>query len=123
MQPPRLLKKVFDTMHYIPDLIADGKPFDEVYGTVTSDKDWPSFNSSAEKYTHGIPLNPSGQFARNVGRTLLCTKCGKPRVLYSSRKLNWKDKQDLELEVADLMYTCVMDMQGCIPANLSSETK
>ena len=53
-KPPRPLKKVFDTMRYITDLITDGimyKPLDEFCGTVTSEKDQPSFNSSAENYT------------------------------------------------------------------------
>ena len=47
----------------------------------------------------------------------------KSRVLYSSRKLCWEDQQDLELEVGDMMYTCGMDLQDCISADLSPEAK
>ena len=123
-KPPRLSKEVFDTLHHLPDPICNGnvyKPFSEVYGTVTTEKDRPSFNSSAEKRAHGLPFNPSGQFARNAGRTLVCTECGKPRVTYASRKLQWKDHRDLELAVGDIMYTCGMDLHDCIPAELSPE--
>ena len=44
-------------------------------------------------------------------------------MLYASWKLGWKDQQDLELEVGDVMYTCGMDLQDCVPADLSPEAK
>ena len=65
------------------------KPFSDVYGTITTVKDWPSLNLSAEKRDHGILFSPSGQF---------------------------------ELEVGDIMYTCGMDFQDCIPADLYDKT-
>ena len=99
------------------------KPFSDVYGTITTEKDRPSLNSSAEKRDHGIPFSPSGQFARNVARTLVCTECGKSRVLCASWKLHWEDQQDLELEVGDIMYICGMDLQDGIPADLFPEAK
>ena len=49
-KPPCLPKEVFDTLQYLLDPICDGnmyKPFSEVYGTVTTEKDRPSFKSSA----------------------------------------------------------------------------
>ena len=51
-KPPRLPKEVFETLYYISDPICDGnvyKPFSDVYGTITTVKDWSSLNSSAEK--------------------------------------------------------------------------
>ena len=122
---PRLSRDVFDTLQHLPYPIRDGtifKPFCDVYGTATTEEDRPSLSSLAEKRSHGMPFSPSGQFARNVARTLTCTECGKPRVLYSSRKLQWRDKCDLENEVGDLMYTCGMDLHDCIPADLSPNT-
>ena len=46
------------------------KPFSEVYRTETTEKDRPSLQSSAEKQCHGMPFNPSAQFARNVAKTV-----------------------------------------------------
>lgn len=51
-KPPRLPQEIFNTLHYIPDPIHDGnvhKPFSDIYGTITTEKDRPSLNSSAEK--------------------------------------------------------------------------
>ena len=63
-----------------------------------------------------MPFNPSGQFARNVAKTLKCTECGKPRILYASRKLPFQDQVDLDAAVSDMLYTCGMNLQDCIPA-------
>ena len=44
-KPPRLPREIFDTLHYIPDPIREGdvyKPFSEVYGTETTEKDRPT---------------------------------------------------------------------------------
>ena len=71
---PRLPRDVFDTLHHLPDPIRDGtifKPFCDVYGTATTEEDRPSLSSLAEKCSHGMPFSPSGQFARNVARTLV----------------------------------------------------
>ena len=70
-KPPQLPKEVhvFDTLHHISDPIHDSnvyKPFSDVYGTSTTEKDRPSLHSSAEKCGHGMPFIPSGQFTRNV---------------------------------------------------------
>jgi len=44
----------------------------------------------------GVPFNPSGQFAQNVGKVFECTECNKPRVLcihlasyYGKTKKTW----------------------------------
>ena len=125
-KPPRLPKEIFDTLHHIPDPIRDGdvyKPFAEVYGTETTENDRPSLKSSAEKRGHGMPFNPSGQFASNVGKTLVCTECNKPRVTYSSRKVRLQDKNKLELALNGIMYTCGMDLQECIPTEVTGDAK
>lgn len=125
-KPPRLPGDVFQSLHFIPDPVADGnvyKPFAEVHETDSSEKDRPSLNLSAEKQGHGIPFNPSGQFAKNVGRALQCTECGKQRVLHSARKLHWTDRRDLEKEVGDLMYMCGMTLQDVLPGDISPEAK
>ena len=44
--PPRLAEDVFETLHFLPDpVLGQGgsyKDFNDVYGSVTSDKDRPS---------------------------------------------------------------------------------
>ena len=83
------------------------KPFPDVYGTTKTEKDQPSLQSSAEKGDSGIPFNPSGQFARNVGKFVgECTECNKPRVLYSSRKLLSNDQENLDRVLSDTSFSC-----------------
>ena len=125
-RPPRLPKEIFDTLHHIPNPIREGdvyKPFSEVYGTETTEKDRPSLQSSAEKRVHGIPFNPSGQFAHNVGKTIRCTECDRPRVMYAARKVHFRDQSKLEAVLDDIIYTCGMGLQECIPDDISDAEK
>ena len=64
-----------------------------------------------------MPFNPSGQFARNVAMTLICTECNKPRVMYAARKVHWQDQNNLKQAMDGIMYTCGMDLQECIPTD------
>ena len=48
ISPPRLLSKKFSSLSYLPDAVIDSfkmhcKPFSELYGTDTTEKDRPSF--------------------------------------------------------------------------------
>ena len=125
-KPPRLPREIFDTLHYIPDPIRECdvyKPFSEVYGTETTEKDRPTLQSSAEKCGHGMPFNPSGQFAHNVGKTLHCAECNRPRVMYAARKVRFQDQLKLESVLDDIIYTCEMDLQECIPADIADTEK
>ena len=125
-KPPRLSKEVFESLHHIPDPVRDGnvyKPFSEVYGTVTTEKDRPSLSSSAEKAGNGMPFSPSGQFAYNVRQTVVSSECDKPRILYAARKLKQHDDQRLELALNDFLYTYGMNLQDCIPAELDSDAR
>jgi hypothetical protein len=79
--------------------------------------------SSAEKRVHGMPFNPSGQFARNVGKTIHCTECDRPRVMYAARKVRFQDKLKLETVLDDIIYTCGMGLQECIPVDISDAEK
>ena len=99
------------------------KPVLEVYGKETTEKDRPTLQSSAEKGSHGMPFNPSGQFARNVGEILHCTECNKPRVMYAARKVRFYDQRKLETVLEGIIYTCGMDLKECIPADISDHDK
>ena len=124
-KPPRLPREMFDTLHHIPDPIREGdvyKPFSEVYGTETTEKDRPTLPSSAKKRGHGMPFNPSGQFARNVAKTLQCAECNRPRVTYAARKFRIQDQLKLESVLNHIIYTCGMELQECIPADITDKS-
>ena len=70
--------------------------------------------SCAEKGNSGIPFNPSGQFARNVGKFVECSECSKPRVLYSARKLPSRDQQWLDIVLNDTSFSCGTALQDYI---------
>ena len=66
---PRLPSEIFKQLHHLPDPVADGehyKPFEEMYGTSTTEKDRPSLRSDAERKGHGIPFSPNAQTTRRL---------------------------------------------------------
>lgn len=52
LNPPRLPEEVFSDLHFLPDPVlndaAEYKDLDEVYGTITTDKDRPSLRHSPQ---------------------------------------------------------------------------
>ena len=82
------------TMHY--------KPFEEVYGTNTTEKHRPSYTEPG-KGGHGIPFSPNVQTARKL---IMCTECLKPRVLYAQRKLTHHDEAVLDRVSENYLYSC-----------------
>ena len=80
-----------------------------------------SLVSSAEKDDFGIPFNPSGQFARNVGKFVECTECNKPRILRSARKLLCKDQENLDRVLNDTSYSCGTILKDCITDEVGNE--
>ena len=121
---PRLPKEVFDTISHLPDPVKNGdiyKPFSDVYGTITTEEDRPSLQSCAEKGNSGIPFNPSGQFARNVGKFVECSECSKPRVLYSARKLQCRDQQRLDFVLSDTSFSCGTVLQDFITDDIGDD--
>ena len=76
----------FDDFRHIPDPVANGehyKSFEEVYGSMTTEKDCPSLKTTGKR-SHGMPFSPSAQTARTL---VLCSECLKPRVVYSRQRL------------------------------------
>lgn len=111
--PSRLLPEVFSTLHHLPDPLhsADGEhylSFTEVYGKDTSEKDLPFLTDrSHSRKLHGMPFNPNAQYARCVNKSIICSECDKPRVLYAARKLQLKETEQLMLELEMVLYTCL----------------
>ena len=85
------------------------KAFSDVYCTNTSEEHRPSLSKST--HNHGMPLSPSVQAAKNVMKVLFCTKCTRPRVLHAARKVKQPDKEELELALQDLHYSCGSTLQ------------
>ena len=87
-KPLMMPENDFDQLHFIPDPVkaADGewKPFHEVHGTETTEDDMPS------KTAEGNPaLDKEHSGLLTVGKArgyAKCSRCSKPRVIYSQRK-------------------------------------
>lgn len=108
--PPWLPADVFTTLHHLPDPVPDStgehyKDFADIYGSDTNEKHRPSLADSSRK-PHGIPFQPSAQYAKNVNETIKCTECLKPRVLYSKNKLKVTDQITLQNLLANVNYSC-----------------
>ena len=58
--------------------------------------------------------NLPGQFAHNVGKN-------RPRVMYGACKVLFRDQLKLEIVLEDIIYTCEMDLQECIPADITDD--
>ncbi|XP_053403202.1 uncharacterized protein LOC128558303 [Mercenaria mercenaria] len=86
-EKPRLSKEVFNALHVLSDPEPDGhyKPFQEVYGTDTSEKYRPSLIEKSQT-GHQIPFSPSAQTAKTCRMLVYCVDCEKPRVKYSTTK-------------------------------------
>ena len=84
-------------MHY--------KSFEELYGKQTTEDHRPSLKDAKTKMKgrtkiirakHTMPFCPSAARAKNVGITVNCVECEKPRLLFSAKKLSEKDKTMLK---------------------------
>ena len=108
--PPRLPPEIFSQLFHLPDPVPASsdhyKPFEEVYGTHTTEKHRPSFSES-RKSGHGIPFSPNAQTARKL---IMCTECLKPRVLYAQRKLSHNDEAFLQQKTT----STESDLEGLI---------
>ena len=69
--------------------------FDDLYGTLIIEKHRPSLKDQSL----GMPFNPSGQIAANIGKLILCSKCLQPQIMYSQHKFKPHDNVVLESDV------------------------
>ena len=58
-----------------------------IEGSDESEKFLPSKLEDPSKRNHGMSFTPTAQTALNVGKTIKCTQCLKPRVVYAKKKL------------------------------------
>ena len=123
--PPQLPAEVFETLHHIPDPVPDVtgehyKEFETLYGSCTMEKYCPSLVEKSRK-SHGMPFQPNAQFARCVCKTLQCSECLKPRVLYSQRKLRVQEVESLKDQLTGMMYSCGSLLSELLGQEISPE--
>ena len=108
--PPRLPSHMFQQLHFLPDPVPDISkehflPFTELYGTKTSEH-LPFLQERSTSGSHGIPFNPTSQHASNTCQAMLCTECGKQRVVYAARKLKYDEMEKLSKLIRLHHYSC-----------------
>ena len=112
--PVRLPAEKFAKIQPFPDPVLkdDGhyKPFDDVYGTVTTEEYRPSLQKCGQKQK-ALPFYASVQHAKNSGMMLLCEECGMWRLIYATRKLRASEKQLLEHALDGLSFSCGSPLQ------------
>jgi len=92
-------------------------PFSESFGSVTSEKDRPSFKGTRAK---ALPFTPSVQHARNTDMMILCEECNR-HLLFSKRRLTLSECKLLESILEDIAYTCGASLEDLdLPGNLSN---
>jgi hypothetical protein len=116
------LQKDFKLLHHLSDSVLGDdlhyKSFEELYGIQTTENHRPSFvNTKVKTKKSGIktiktkyimPFCSSAIRAKNVGITVNCVECDKPRLLFSAKKLTEKDRTTLREFLDTIFYTCGM---------------
>src|SRR6266540_3540866 len=118
-RPPRCLPEDFEQLHHLPDPVPGEdlhyKSFEELYGKQTTEDHRPSLKNAKiktkgkmkiTKAKHTMPFCPSAARAKNVGVTVNCIECEKPRLLFSAKKLSEKNKTMLREFLDTIFYTC-----------------
>ena len=107
-KPVRLPRDVFDKLHHLPDSTADGehyKPFDDLYGTETSESKLLSLKNSLKE----SPFSPNARTARML---IMCSECLRPRVLYSKHKLTFCEEEAVQRSIQNLLFSCGSNLKG-----------
>jgi len=69
----------------------------------------PSILEDVEKSPHNITFSPTAQTAKNVGFTIACSECSKPRLLHSKNKVKKDDIKGVKRMLSKLSYMCGND--------------
>ena len=75
-------------------------------GTDESEKYLPSKLDDPSKRPHNIPFPPTAQASKNVGITVRCVECKKPRLLYAQKKIHLSEVSSLKRLLAGVEYVC-----------------
>ena len=91
--PDPVPQEVEGVLHYQP-------------GSDPEDKFLPSKLKDIEKGPHNILFSPSTQTAKNIGFTIKCEECSKPRLLHSKPKIKQEDLKGGKRMILKLTYIC-----------------
>ena len=108
INPPRLHENIFQSLNFVPyPEVENGsyKSFDDTYGKETSEQYRPSLASKPQK-TERDKKFKSFFTAAKVRGYLICSECGKRRVVYSSATLLQRERIQLQRTQEELHYTC-----------------
>ena len=124
-RPPRCSPEDFEQLYLLPDPVPGDdmhcKSFEELYGKHTTEEHRPSLKDAKTKMKgkmkttrikHTMPFFPSAARAKNVGITVNCVECDKPRLLFSAKKLIEKDSITLREFLDIIFYTCGMSFHN-----------
>ena len=96
-----------------PDLVMkdDGHymSFSEVFGSATSEEYRLSLQKRAQK-EKTLPFYSSVQHVKNCGLVLMCDECAMWHLVYSKRKLNTKERQELDSALSGLLVVHLYKM-------------
>ena len=79
---------------------------------MTTEEHLPSSRAQKEK-GHKCQFNPTAQTAKNVGTVIQCQDCGKGRCLHADKKLKKKQRDELEVLLETVLYSCGSSFTGC----------
>jgi hypothetical protein len=106
IKPGRLSDEELKNLHFIPCPMLNPcdkehfLPFDQLFGTDTSEKDSPPTGSKVRADV------PCGKQTQKVRATITCHSCSKPRVLYSEKSLTRAQLVALEAYKAETLFSC-----------------
>ena len=73
--------------------------------------------------SHGMKFSPTAQTAFNVGTTIRCMECGKPRLMHAAKKLTISEKNALKRVLNDFQYVCGTILQDIQSDERNSDLK
>ena len=80
----------------------------------------PSKLENPAKRKHGLLFSPTAQTAFNVGMTMNCTECRKPRLIYGKSKLKRNEINELKRSLNSFQYVSGSSFQETSIDNRSS---
>ena len=113
-RPVRMPMDIFRNIHHLPDPIPGEEghyaPFEDVYGTPTTEKHRPSLHVRKGRQKT-LPFTASVQHVKNVDIMVQCEECQMWRLLYSKHKLKAHERTALQHALEDVTYTCGANIQ------------
>ena len=114
----------------LPEKFPDPVPVQKEDGSISyvegsdpQEKFVPSKQEDATKRSHNVPFPPNAQTARNVGLTIKCEDCAKPRLLYSKKKTSATQIDAFKRYTNDFVYLCGSSLQEITDSSPDGKNK